>query len=187
MSNETTLATSGSYAIDPSHTLIGFVARYAMVTKVRGSFTEFSGSAHFDADNLSNSSLELTIQSSSITTGNSDRDGHLRADDFFDAAVFPEITFISKDFKQVDGERYSITGDLTMKGIAKSVTIELEYTGSAVDPYQNQRVGFEGKASLSRKDWGLNWNAALEAGGVLVADKVVLEFEISAIRAAVSA
>ena len=173
---------TGTYALDPSHSRIGFVARHAMVTKVRGSFNEFEGSGYFDAENPANSHLQLSIQAASIDTRNADRDGHLRSNDFFDMENYPQITFTSTGVEQVDAESYRVTGDLTIKGVTKPVTVDFEYTGTAVDPYGNTRIGFEGTTTVNRKDWGVSWNAALEAGGVLVSEKVTLEFEVSAIR-----
>jgi polyisoprenoid-binding protein YceI len=183
MSNPTTAATAtGTYTIDPAHSRIGFVARHAMVTKVRGSFNEFEGSGYFDAENPTNSHAELTIQAASIDTRNADRDGHLRSNDFFDMETYPQITFSSTGVEHVDSDHFRVTGDLTIKGVTKPVTVDFEYTGYAVDPFGNHRVGFEGSTTVNRKDWGVNWNAALEAGGVLVSEKVTLEFEVSAIR-----
>jgi polyisoprenoid-binding protein YceI len=173
---------TGTYAVDPAHSRIGFVARHAMVTKVRGSFNDFEGVGYFDAENPVDSHLRLTIQATSIDTRNADRDGHLKGNDFFDMETYPEITFVSTAVQQLDPENYRVTGDLTIKGVTKPVTVDFEHTGSAVDPYQNQRIGFEGKTTVNRKDWGVNWNAALEAGGVLVGEKVTLEFDVSAIR-----
>jgi polyisoprenoid-binding protein YceI len=182
----TTLTTpttvTGTYAIDPTHSRIGFVARHAMVTKVRGSFNEFQGSGYFDAEDPATSHLQLTIQAASIDTRNADRDAHLKSNDFFDMEAYPEITFASTAVEQVDAENYRVTGDLTIKGVTKAVTVDFEYTGTAVDPYKNQRIGFDGTTTVNRKDWGVNWNTALEAGGVLVSEKVTLEFEVSAIR-----
>jgi polyisoprenoid-binding protein YceI len=175
---------TGTYAIDPSHSRVGFVARHAMVTKVRGSFNEFEGSGHFDAVDPSKSHLQLTIQAASIDTRNADRDAHLRSNDFFDMETHPTITFVSTAVVQTGDDEYRVTGDLTIKGVTRPVTVELEYTGTAVDPFGNQRIGFEGKTTVNRKDWGVNWNAALEAGGVLVSEKVTLELEVSAIRSA---
>ena len=177
-------ALTGSYTIDPTHSRIGFVARHAMVTKVRGSFNEFDGTGYFDADDPAGSHLELRIKTASIDTRNADRDAHLRSNDFFDMETYPEITFTSTSVEQVGADDYRVTGDLTIKGITKPVTVDLEYTGSATDPFGNQRIGFEGKTTINRKDWGVTWNAALEAGGVLVSEKVTLEFEVSAVRAA---
>jgi polyisoprenoid-binding protein YceI len=183
MSTTTIPATlTGTYTIDPTHSRIGFVARHAMVTKVRGSFNDFEGSGYFDAEDATNSRLALTIQAASIDTRNPDRDGHLRSNDFFDMENHPEITFSSTAVEQVDTENYRVTGDLTIKGVTKPVIVDFEYTGTAIDPYGNTRIGFEGKTTVHRKDWGVNWNAALEAGGVLVSEKVTLEFEVSAIR-----
>jgi polyisoprenoid-binding protein YceI len=173
---------TGSYTIDPTHSRIGFVARHAMVTKVRGSFNEFAGTGQLDLENPANSRIGLTIQTASIDTRNADRDAHLRSNDFFDMENFPQIRFVSTTTGRVDADHYRVTGDLTIKGVTKPVTVEFEYTGTAVDPYGNQRVGFEGTTTINRKDWGVSWNAALEAGGVLVGEKVVLEFEVSAIR-----
>jgi polyisoprenoid-binding protein YceI len=175
-------ALTGTYAIDPTHSRIGFVARHAMVTKVRGSFNEFEGSGFFDAERPERSTLHLTITAASIDTRNPDRDGHLRSNDFFDMENHPEIRFASTAVEELDAETYRVTGDLTIKGVTKPVTIDFEYTGAAVDPFGNQRIGFEGATTVNRKDWGVNWNAALEAGGVLVGEKVTLEFEVSAIR-----
>ena len=173
---------TGTYAIDPAHSHIGFTARHAMVTKVRGSFKEYEGAGYFDAENPTNSSLGLTIKAASIDTGNADRDNHLRGNDFFDMENHPEIGFVSTDVKEIGDGKYRVTGDLTIKGVTKPVSVDFENTGSAVDPFGNQRIGFEGRATINRKEWGVNWNAALEAGGVLVSEKVTLEFEVSAIK-----
>jgi polyisoprenoid-binding protein YceI len=173
---------SGNYAIDPAHSRIGFVARHAMITKVRGSFNEFEGTGHFDGDDPANSRFELTIQAASIDTRNADRDAHLRSNDFFDMDTYPQIRFVSTSVERVDDENYRVTGDLTIKGVTKPVSVDFEFTGAAVDPFGNHRIGLEGTTTVNRKDWGLNWNAALEAGGVLVSEKATLEFEVSAIR-----
>ncbi len=183
MTTQTVPATlTGSYTIDPTHSRISFVARHAMVTKVRGSFNEFAGTGQLDLENPSNSRIDLTIQTASIDTRNADRDAHLRSNDFFDMENHPQIRFASTTTDRVDSDHYRVTGDLTIKGITKPVTVEFEYTGAAVDPYGNHRVGFEGTTTINRKDFGVSWNAALEAGGVLVGEKVNLEFEVSAIR-----
>jgi polyisoprenoid-binding protein YceI len=173
---------TGTYAIDASHSRVGFVARHAMVTKVRGSFNEFEGTGWFDAEDPTRSHLQLTIQAASIDTRNADRDAHLRSNDFFDMGHHPEITFVSTAVEAAGDERYRVSGDLTIKGVTRPVTVDLEYTGAAVDPFGNQRIGFEGTATVNRKDWGITWNAALDAGGVLVSEKVTLELEVSAIR-----
>jgi polyisoprenoid-binding protein YceI len=185
MSTATVPATlTGTYTLDPTHSRIGFVARHAMVPKVRGSFNEFNGSGYFDAADPANSKLQLTIKAASIDTGNADRDAHLRSNDFFDMDTYPEIAFVSTGVQQTGQDSYRVIGDLTIKGVSRPVTVDFDYTGSAVDPYGNKRIGFEGTTTINRKDWGVNWNAALETGGVLVSEKVTLEFDVSAIRSA---
>ena len=181
MSIDTANSIAGDYTLDTSHSRLGFSARHAMVTKVRGQFNEFEATAHVDTDQPANSSVEVTIQTASITTGNADRDGHLRSGDFFDAEQYPTIAFRSTDVRR-DGEDWVVTGDLTIKDVTRPITIEFEENGTAVDPFGNTRVGFEGEVTVNRKDWGLTWNAGLEAGGVLVSEKVKLEFDISAIK-----
>jgi polyisoprenoid-binding protein YceI len=171
---------TGDYTLDVSHTRLGFSARHAMVTTVRGTFKDFEGTAHVDTANPADSKVDLVIKAASIDTGVADRDAHLRSGDFFESETHPEITFTSTDVER-DGDDWTITGDLTIKGTTKPITIEFESTGSARDPFGNLRIGFEGQATLSRKDWGLSWNAALETGGFLVSDKIKLDFDISAI------
>lgn len=182
MTTATVGSVTGTYSLDPAHSQIGFGARHAMVTKVRGVFTDFAGTGYFNVENPEDSNFQVTIQAKSINTNNPDRDGHLRGNDFFDMEKFPEITFVSTNFSKVDAETFKVTGDLTMKGVSKSITFDLGYTGTAVDPWGNTRIGFEGQTTVNRKDWGINFNAALEAGGVLVSEKITLEFEISAVR-----
>jgi len=181
--NDTGLV-SGTYSVDPSHSRVGFVARHAMVTKVRGAFNEFDATAEIDADDLSRSTVRVSIKTNSIDTRNEQRDGHLRSNDFLDIENHPEITFVSTEVLPVGSDLVRVTGDLTIKGTTRPVTVDFTYEGSAVDPFGNLRVGFEGAVTINRKDWGVNWNAALEAGGVLVSEKITLEFEISAIKSA---
>jgi len=172
---------TGTYTIDPSHSRVGFVARHAMVTKVRGGFNDFAGTFTV-ADDVTDSNAELTIQAASVDTRNPDRDAHLRSNDFFAMEDHPEIRFVSTDIEKVADSEYHVTGDLTLRGVTKPVTIDLEYTGTATDPWGNTRVGFEGSTKVNRKDWGLNWNTPLDGGGILVSEKVTLEFEISATK-----
>ena len=171
----------GSYTLDPAHSRIGFVARHAMITKVRGAFNEFSGTATL-ADPISDSSVNVVIETASIDTRQQQRDEHLRSADFFDTAQFPQITFTSTSVTE-SNEGLEVTGDLTINDVTRSLTIPFSFEGGAVDPFGNHRVGFEGSVVVNRKDFGLTWNAALEAGGMLVSEKVTLEFEISAIKA----
>ena len=174
---------TGDYTLDVSHSRLGFVARHAMVTKVRGQFGAFTGTAHIDEATPADSKVDISIDVASIETGSPDRDGHLKSGDFFDAETYPTITFTSTKVES-DGDDWNITGDLTIKDVTKPVTIEFEQTGSARDPFGNVRVGFEGETTINRKDWGLTWNAALETGGVLVSEKIKLEFDVSAIQSA---
>ena len=174
---------TGDYTLDPAHTRLGFVARHAMVTKVRGQFGTFAGTAKIDSATPANSRVDLTVEVTTVETGSADRDAHLKSGDFFDVETFPSIRFVSTDVKR-DGTDWSVTGDLNIKDTTLPVTIDFEQTGSAVDPFGNTRVGFEGETVVNRKDFGLTWNAALETGGVLVSEKIKLEFDISAIKSA---
>lgn len=173
---------TGHYTLDPVHTRLGFVARHAMVTKVRGRFQEFEGSDYLDAQNPSDSNVEVTIHAKSVDTGSGDRDNHLRSNDFFDMDQYPTITFKSTGIEAQGDGSYRVTGDLTIKGTTKPVTIDFDFTGAAIDPWGNQRVGFEGSTIINRKDWGVSWNAPLEAGGLLVSEKVTLEIDVSAVK-----
>ena len=173
---------TGTYTLDPAHTRIGFVARHAMVTKVRGAFNEFTGTAVLDGASPANSSVEVTIEAASIDTRNAQRDEHLRSNDFLAMQEYPKITFASTGVRQVDDATFEVTGDLTIKGVTHPVTIPFTFEGAVKDPFGNQRAGFEGSVTINRKDYGVTWNAPLEGGGVLVSDKVVLEFEVSAIK-----
>lgn len=173
---------TGDYTLDAAHSRLGFVARHAMVTKVRGAFNDVAGHGHFDATDPASSSLSVTIQVASVDTRNADRDNHLRTNDFFDAPTFPEITFVSTEIVTHDAEHFGVTGDLTIKGVTKSVTVDFELTGPVQDPWGATRIGLEGSIVVNRTDWGVSFNAALEAGGVLVSEKVTLEFEVAATK-----
>jgi polyisoprenoid-binding protein YceI len=177
-------ALTGTFTIDTAHSRLGFVARHAMVTKVRGAFNEFEGSAVIDGEHPENSSATVTLQVASVDTRNAQRDEHLRTNDFLDAENYPTITFKSTSISHEGGNDFVVTGDLTIKDVTKSVSFPLEFQGIVKDPWGNDRIGFDGSVVINRKDWGVSWNAALETGGVLVSEKVTLEFEISAIRTA---
>ncbi|HQR79731.1 MAG TPA: YceI family protein [Actinomycetota bacterium] len=175
---------SGTWTLDPAHTRIGFSARHAMVTKVRGSFTDFTGSLTLDAANPANSKATLTAQLASVDTGSPDRDAHLVSADFFDVANFPAMTFESTTVKQTDDDEFVLVGELTIKDVTRPVEIEVELDGVVTDPFGNIRAGFEGEAEISRKDFGLTWNVALDAGGVLVSDKIKIQLDVSATKVA---
>jgi len=173
---------TGTYKLDPTHTRLGFVARHAMVTKVRGQFNQFSGVLNIDVEDPSKSTAEVSIDVASVTTGNEDRDNHLRTNDFFDVPNYPTWTFKSTSAEKVGEDTYRITGDLTIKDTTKPISIDFEHSGAAKDPWGNTRIGFEGRTTVNRKDWGIGWNVALEAGGVLVGEKVTLELDVSAVK-----
>jgi polyisoprenoid-binding protein YceI len=173
---------TGDYTVDVQHTRIGLRARHAMVTTVRGAFTEFAGTAHLDSANPPASSVSLRIKAASIDTGTPDRDAHLRSADFLDVDRFPELVFDSTEVEQLDEETFRVTGDLTIKDVTRPVAVDFTLTGSAQDPWGQLRVGFEGALTIKRSDWGLTWNTALDTGGVLVSDKIQIEFDVSAIR-----
>ncbi|MFJ9868726.1 YceI family protein [Streptomyces sp. NPDC101165] len=175
-------ALTGDYSLDPAHTTIGFVARHAMVTNVKGSFLDFTGTLHLDGADPTRSTATIDVRMESVETGNADRDGHLKSSDFFKTDEFPTMTFRSAKAEALGGDDYRITGDLSILGVTKPITIDLEFNGAAKDPFGNERVGFEGKTEILRSEWGLTWNAALETGGFLVSDKIKLNFDISAIK-----
>jgi len=182
MANPDLTALTGDYTIDTAHSTIGFTVRHAMVTNVKGKFLDFSGSLHLDGGDPSASTASIDVKMESIDTGSADRDGHLKSADFFKTDEFPTMTFRSTSAEALGDEDYRITGDLTILGTTKPLTIDLEFNGAAKDPFGNERVGFEGKAEIKRSEWGLTWNAALETGGVLISDKIKLNFDISAIK-----
>jgi polyisoprenoid-binding protein YceI len=173
---------TGSYQLDPAHTRLGFAARHALVAKVHGWWDSFEGQLHLDASDETRCSIALTIDAASIRTNNADRDAHLCSSDFFDVQRFPTIVFESTAVTAVGDGRYRATGDLTIKAVTRPIDLDLTYQGNCVDPYNLLRVGIEGSGSLKRSDWGITWNAALEAGGVVVSDRIDLELDISAIK-----
>jgi len=174
---------TGTWQIDPSHSAVGFTAKHALVTTVRGRFETYQGGATIDVDSPDSSALWIEIDAASVNTGSEQRDGHLRSADFFTVESNPKITFKSTGVK-LDGDDIVTTGDLTVLGTTRPVELTWEFGGIATDPFGNVRAGFEGHGELSRKDFGLTWNAPLEAGGVLVSDKIKLVIDISAIKQA---
>jgi polyisoprenoid-binding protein YceI len=180
----TTATLTGDYDIDPTHSRLGFAAKHAMVATVRGHFAVYSGEVHLDEANPSDSRVTLEIDAASVDTGNADRDKHLRTADFFDLENHPKILFTSTAVEKTDDDVYTLIGDLTINGKTNPVSVDFELTGTTDDPWGNFRAGFEGRATVNRRDWGLAWNMPLDKGGVLVSEKVKLEFDIAAVRRA---
>ncbi len=176
-------ALTGTWTLDPSHTTIGFSAKHAMVATVRGSFGVFSGTLELNGDNPAASSATVSIDAASVDTGNSDRDAHVRNGDFLDVEAFPTLEFVSHEVR-ANGSDFVLVGDLTIKGVTRSVAIDVETEGIVTDPFGNTRAGFSGQTTINRKDFGLTWNVALEAGGLLVSDKVKIVLDVSAIKQA---
>ncbi|AGF72198.1 YceI family protein [Corynebacterium halotolerans] len=173
---------NGTYVLDPSHTEIGFVARHAMVTKVRGSFEDFEAKIVIDTENPENASATATIKTVSVNTRNEDRDVHVRGGDFFDTENFPEMTFNATSFDIQDDKEGTVTGDLTLKGVTKPVTLDVEIAGVEEDPFGNTRVGFEASTKINRKDFGIDFQAPLGSGGVLVSEEIKIQIDGSGIK-----
>ena len=172
----------GMYHLDAGHSSIAFVVRHAGIAKVRGTFESFHGWALVDGARPEQSALLVSVKVSSLNSRDANRDAHLRSPDFFDVGRFPAITFVGTDFRILDETNVEVDGDLTVRDVARPVRVQFEYEGGARDPFGNERIGFSGATTISRADFGLTWNAALETGGVLVGDAVKLEFEVSAIK-----
>ena len=171
-----------TFTIDASHSRLAFVVRHLGFSKVRGSFEQFEGQVRMQAGDLSTLEAEATAQASTITTNEEKRDAHLRSGDFFDVETYPTITFKSTDVRNVSGNSFTLVGDLTMRGVTKRVELDAEFLGEGQDPWGGTRVGFEARTEINRKEFGLNWNAALEAGGFLVSDDVKIVLEIQAVQ-----
>ena len=174
-----TAATVKTFTIDKTHSEAIFQVRH-LVTKVRGRFTDLGGSIAFDEASPERSTVAFTIQAASIDTGTPDRDAHLRSEDFFHVEKHPAITFVSTAIRALGGDAFEVSGDLTMRGVTKRVTLPVTYLGKAKDPWGNEKIGFEAETAINRKDYGLTWNAALEAGGFLVGDEVKISVSIQA-------
>ena len=173
-----------TWNIDVAHSGISFTIRHMVMSKVRGRFAAFSGRVDLDDTDLTRSAIDVLIDASTIDTGVAQRDEHLRSADFFDAAQFPALTYRSKSIEKLGKDHYRVLGDLTIRGVTREVPLDVEYGGQGKDPWGNQRVAFSARASIDRKDFGLRWNQVLEAGGLLVGDKVEIELEVQAVQAA---
>jgi polyisoprenoid-binding protein YceI len=170
------------YEFDKSHTTVGFQVRH-IVTNVGGKFQDFAGTIQVDKAKPESSSVEFTIQAASINTNEPKRDEHLKSPDFFDVANHPTITFRSTSVKPAGKDVYEVTGDLTMRGVTKRVTLPVTFLGEGKDPWGNEKIGFELSTVVNRKDYGINWNKTLDAGGVLVADEVRIQISVEANKA----
>jgi polyisoprenoid-binding protein YceI len=180
---ETTIInTKTKWNIDVDHSEIGFKVKHLMVANVRGSFKEFDGSIYTKDEDFLSAEIDFWINPASITTGNENRDVHLRSADFFDAENFKEINFTGNTFEKLGQDNYVLYGDLTMKGIKKQIKLNIEFAGVVKDPWGNHKAVFNINGKINRRDWGLNWNAALETGGVLVSDDVWINCELQLIR-----
>lgn len=177
------LPAPGTFAIDTVHSHVGFVVRHMMVSKVRGRFPTFEGSIVV-GETPADSSVEVTVDAASVDTKDDNRDGHLRSPDFFDVEQFPTWTFRSTSLVPAGKGRFELPGELTLHGVTRPITLQVEQEGVATDPYGNERIGFSAAAELNREDWGVTFNMAMEAGGVVVGKTVRLEIEIEAVRQA---
>ena len=174
---------AGTYALDVSHSQVGFAVRHMMVSKVRGRFSDFAGTIEI-AENPLESSVSVEIKTASIDTRDEQRDGHLRSGDFFDAEAWPAISYQSRSVRPAGNGRYVVEGDLTIKGVSRPVELELTFEGGGTDPWGGVRIGFSASAEIDREAFGLTWNQALETGGVVVGKKVAIEIEAEAVRQA---
>lgn len=172
------------WALDPTHSELTFKVRHLMITNVKGEFRSFQAYIESNGDDFSLARVEVTVDAASIDTNNADRDNHLRSADFFETERFPALTFKGTSFTRLDEENYRLRGLLTMKGVEKEIDLDVEFGGIVRDPYGNEKAGFSISGTLNRKDWGLNWNAALEAGGVVVSEEVRLQAEVQFVKQA---
>lgn len=171
-----------TWSVDPAHSHLTFKVRHMMLARVRGEFERWSAAVTLDTGALASSSVEATVEVASLNTNQADRDNHLRSADFFDAATFPTMRFVSGAVR-VNGDDVEVDGHLTIRDQTHPITLTLEHTGQGTDPWGNARVGFVGGVSINRKDFGLTWNQALETGGVLVGEKVEIELDVQLVRA----
>jgi polyisoprenoid-binding protein YceI len=175
---------TNTWTLDTTHSGIAFSVRHMVVAKVRGRFASWSGTVELDEADVTRSRVEVQVDASSIDTGNAQRDEHLRSADFFDVQQFPSLRFTSRRVEAVSGERLRVVGDLSLHGVTREVTLDVERGGQAKDPWGNRRAGFAATTSILRSDFGLSWNQALETGGLLVGDRIDIELDIQAVQSA---
>lgn len=176
--------TTTKWVLDPSHSEISFKVKHLMISNVKGVFGGFNIDLSTNGDDFSTSEISLSIDPSTINTGNADRDAHLKSADFFDVENFKALTFTSEKMEKTGDDEFKLTGDLTIKGVSHKVSLDVEFGGLMTDPWGNHKVGFSLNGKINRKDWGLNWNAALEAGGVLVGEEVKISAEVQFVKQA---
>ncbi len=179
----TTTAPRTTWQIDPAHSLVEFAVKHMMFTTVKGHFTGIAGTIVADEAHPENSTVEVTIDATTITTGAPDRDTHLRSADFLETDKYPTITYKSTSVESRGADKLTVHGDLTMRDVTRPVDLEVELTGRGTTPFGKEAAGFSATASINRKEWGLNWNVALETGGVLVSDTLKILIEIEATKA----
>ena len=171
-----------TWVFDPTHSEIAFKVKHLMISNVKGLFSEFNGQVTTDGNDFSNAEISLNINPASVNTGVADRDGHLKSPDFFDVENFKEITFTSGKLSKISDGDFELTGILSIKGVSQEVKLDVEFGGLMTDPWGNEKAGFTLNGKVNRKDFGLTWNAALEAGGVLVGDDVRISSEIELLK-----
>ena len=181
MSNTATETKTTTFSIDPSHSRLGFVVRHMGFSKVRGSFEDFEGTVAMEGEDVSTLQATATARAESVNTNDEKRDEHLRSGDFFEVETYPTLSFESTGVRDVNGESFTLEGDLTIHGVTKQVAFDGVYLGSGTDPWGGTRAAFEAETTINRKEFGLNWNAVLEAGGVLVSEDVRIVLEVQAV------
>jgi polyisoprenoid-binding protein YceI len=180
--SEQGVQTRTTYVLDPGHTNVYFSGKHMMLTTVRGHFGPVSGTLELDENNFANSEVNVAIDIAGLSTRDEKRDGHLRSGDFFDAETYPTATFKSTKIEQAGEGTFKVTGDLSVRGVTKEVVLDANFEGFAKSPWGTEVVGFTASTTINRKEWGLNWNVALEAGGVLVSEKIKLDIEAEGIK-----
>jgi polyisoprenoid-binding protein YceI len=180
--NTTAIETKTLWALDPTHSELTFKVKHLMITNVKGEFRNFTATIQSNGEDFSQASIQATVDAGSIDTNNADRDAHLKSADFFDAENYPEITLTGTAFTRLDREHYQLKGLLDMKGVSKELVLDVDFGGLVKDPWGNEKAGFSISGKFNRKDWGLNWNAALEAGGVMVSEEVRINGEVQFVK-----
>jgi len=178
------MTTASKWAIDPSHSEISFKVKHLVVTTLTGKFDTFEGALETANDDFSDANINFSADIASINTGNADRDGHLKSDDFFNTEAFPKLTFASTSFTKVGADEYKLAGNITLRDVTKPIELTVEYGGTATDPWGNVKAGFEINGKIKRKEFGLKWDAFTEAGGAVVSDEIKLHLNVQLVKQA---